>query len=638
MDYPKTAADVLRGVGGKDNVQSLVHCATRLRFVLKDDAKADPTAVRQAPGVITTATAGGQFQVVIGNEVPEVYQALEPLLGTGSSAATGGGQRTNLLSRFIAMISGIFQPVLWIIAASGLIKACLALALNYAWISPAGVNYSVLSGIADAAFYFLPVLLAITAARYFKANEFTAVVIAAALLHPTIVGLFPGIGAPSTTESFAGIPMTLMVAYSGSVIPIIVAVWVQSHLERPLYARIWAPVRRFVTPMVVLLIIVPLILIAVGPLGTYVSLGLSSAIDSVFGAVPFVGGALMGGLWQVLVIFGLHWGLVPVFINEVGANGVTILAAPVFAAVFGQSAAVLAVWLRTRSAARRQLAAPATLSGFVAGITEPAIYGVNLPLKRPFVFGVIGGAVGGAIIASGGTSSNNPAPPSGLSFWPSLAPQGGIAWIVIGALASIAIAFALTVVFFKEPADGATTAAADAPGEHADGTDVRSPLDGTAVPLSESPDAAFSSGLLGHGMTIKPRSGAVFAPFDGTVVTLFPTMHAIGLRSTAGVELLIHVGIDTVKLGGQHFTARVESGQQVSAGDLLLQFDPEAITAAGYDLSTPVVVTNGAAHAVVDTVAPGPIAHGDPLFRTVAPGQAEPESTAAAASAAPAAR
>ncbi|GAB2471584.1 beta-glucoside-specific PTS transporter subunit IIABC [Xylanimonas ulmi] len=623
MDHSKAAADVLAGVGGRDNVQSVVHCATRLRFVLRDDDKADAEAVRAAPGVITTARAGGQFQVVIGNEVPEVYRELEPLIGAAPAQAApvaGGG----LVARFIAMVSAIFQPILWVLAASGLIKACLALALNYQWIDPAGTNYAVLNGISDTTFYFLPVLLAITSARFFRANEFTAVVIAGALVHPAIIALFPAIGEPTATARFAGIPMTLLGAYSGSVIPIIVAVWVQGHVERPLYARIWAPVRRFLTPMIVLLLVVPLTLIVVGPLGTYAGLGLSSGINAVFDTVPLLGGALMGGLWQVLVVFGLHWGLIPVFISELGTTGVTVLAAPLFPAVFAQASAVAAVWVRSRSAARRQLAAPATLSGFVAGITEPAIYGVNLPLKRPFAFGLLGGAVGGAIIAVGGTASNNPAPPSGLSFWPSLAPQGGVAWAVTGALVAIVIPFVLTVAFLKEPAEESAAApegsggARPAPRHSGAHMRVASPLDGTVIPLGQTPDPVFADGALGRGAAVIPRAGAVFAPFDGTVVTMFPTHHAIGLRSVEGVELLIHVGIDTVKLGGEHLSPRVDSGQEVRAGDLLLEFDAAAISAAGYDLTTPVVVTNTGVFGAVDVLAAGPVAHGDPLLTVAA--------------------
>jgi PTS system beta-glucosides-specific IIC component len=615
-DYAKTAAGVLKGVGGEENVQSLVHCATRLRFVLKDDAKADAAALKSTPGVITTTQAGGQYQVVIGNEVPEVYAAIGAISKIGGNSVSADTERPkgNPFNRFISMIAAIFTPILWVLAGSGLIKAFLAMAANFGWIDSAtpSVEYIVLNALSDSIFYFLPIALAITAARYFKAQEFTSLAIAGALVYPGLVALFPAIGAPTTTVSFIGIPVTLMSSYASSVIPIIVIVWLQSLLEKPLYKYLWAPIRRFVTPMIVLVLLVPLTLIIVGPLSTYVSLGLSAGISWVFDTVPLIGGALMGGLWQVLVIFGLHWGMIPVFITEFSTTGLIVIVAPVFAAVLAQAGAVLGVWIRTRSAVRRELAAPATLSAFIAGITEPAIYGLNLPLKRPFAFGLIGGAIGGAIIAASGATSNNPAPASGLSLVPSLLPQPGFAGAMIGVGVAIVLSLVLTLVFFKEPADDAATAAPDEDAE------ILSPVDGTVLPLSEVADAAFADGSLGAGVALQPRSGAVFAPFDGVVVAAFPTGHAIGLRHASGAEVLIHIGIDTVRLNGEHFTLKVTSGQQVTAGDLLVEFDLAAIAAAGYDLTTPVVVTNADAFPAIAAVASGPVAHGDPLFLAIA--------------------
>lgn len=605
MDYSKTAAGVLKGVGGEGNVQSLVHCATRLRFVLKDAAKADTAGVRATPGVITTAEAGGQYQVVIGNDVPEVYAEIGKISrfgGSGDAPAAEEGPKGNLFNRFIRMISSIFTPALWALAGTGLLKAFLAAAATFGWIDTTSSTYTVLYALSDAFINFLPLALAITAARYFKASEFTSLAIAGALVYPSIIAL-------NGTEglTFFGIPFT-MVNYVSSVIPIIIIVWLQSHAERFLYATLPSAVRRFVTPMIVVLVAVPLVFVVIGPISSLVSGWLATGIGWVFATVPWLGGALMGGFWQVFVIFGLHWGLVPLFQVEYQTTGVILLLGPVFAAVLAQAAAVAGVWVRTRNKSLRSLAAPATLSGFLAGITEPAIYGVNLPLKRPFAFGIVGGAVGGALIAMGGVFAKSFVVPSGLAL-PALLGNGNMVMLALGLAAAIVIPFLLTVlVGFQDPKD--TDADADT------GTDVTvlSPLDGTVVRLSETPDAAFADGSLGQGVAILPRSGAVYAPFDGVVVAAFPTGHAVGLRHADGAELLIHIGIDTVKLAGTHFDLKVTTGQQVAAGDLLVEFDREAIEAAGYDLTTPVVITNADLYPEIGHAASGPIAHGETLF------------------------
>lgn len=637
MDYSKTASGVLAGVGGEDNVQSLVHCATRLRFVLKDDAKADTTAVKNTPGVITVAQAGGQYQVVIGNDVPEVYAEIGKISRLGGSGDSSGGgtgtgddgaPRGNLFNRFISMISAIFTPVLWTLAGTGLLKAFLAAAATFGWIDQAGTNYAVLNALSDAFIYFLPIVLAITAARYFKASEFTSLAIAGAMMYPAMVALVGTEGL-----HFAGIPFT-MVTYASSVIPIIVIVWLQSHAEKFLYAKLPAAIRRFVTPMIVVLVAVPLVFVVIGPISDLLAGWLGSGISWLFDTVPWLGGAIMGGLWQVFVIFGLHWGLVPLFNIELQTTGKLMLIAPVFAAVLAQAAAVAGVWLRTRNRRLKSLAAPATLSGFLAGITEPAIYGINLPLKRPFAFGIVGGAIGGAIISAGGVYSTAFVVPGGLSLT-ALLGNGSMVALGIGLAVAIIVPFLLTVtVGFKDPADDVAPTpedeVADAGLVPSDDVEVLSPLDGAVIPLSEVPDAAFAGGTLGQGVGIVPRNGAVYAPFDGTVVTVFPTKHAIGLRSDQGAEVLIHLGIDTVSLGGQHFETHVESGQRVRAGDLLVEVDLDALRADGYDPTTPVVVTNTKRYPTIGDEARGAVGHGDPLYLAVA---AQPTLAGAAATA-----
>lgn len=605
MDYSKTAAGVLKGVGGEENVASLVHCMTRLRFVLKDEGKADAAAIKAVPGVVTVARAGGQYQVVIGNEVPEVFAAMGKISrfgGSNDSAPAEAGPRGNLFNRFIKMISSIFTPVLWALAGTGLLKAFLAAAVTFGWIDPVTSTYVVLNALSDAFINFLPLALAISAARYFKAAEFTSFAIAGALVYPSITSL---VDAPDLT--FFGIPFT-MVSYVSSVIPIIIVVWLQSHAEKFLYAKLPSAVRRFVTPMIVVLLGVPLVFLVIGPLSSIISGWISAGIGWLFANLPWLGGAVMGGLWQVFVIFGLHWGLIPLFQFELQETGQMLLVAPVFAAVLAQAAAVAGVWLRTHNKNLKSLAAPATLSGFLAGVTEPAIYGLNLPLKTPFAFGIVGGVVGGTIISLGSVFSTSFVVPSGLAL-PALLGNGNMVMLGLGLVAAIVIPFVLVLVFgFTEPQDDSPSPATN------NDLEVRSPLDGTVVALREVPDAAFADGGLGEGVAIRPRSGALYAPFDATVVAAFPTGHAIGLRHADGAEVLIHIGIDTVKLSGTHFDLKVSSGQQVAAGDLLVEFDLEQIAAAGYDTITPVIVTNPDLYPSIGSLATGPIEHGDPLF------------------------
>ena len=610
MDYSKTAAAVLKGVGGEENVQSLVHCATRLRFVIKDDSKVNKAAVKSSPGVIATAEAGGQYQVVIGNEVPEVFAEIgkiSKLTGPSTNEKSASeGPKGNLLNRFIAMISAIFTPLLWALAGTGLLKAFLAATVTFGWLDNTTTTYVLLNALSDAFINFLPIALAITAAKYFKADQFTSLAMAGALVYPSIVALN---GVPDIT--FFGIPVT-MVSYVSSVIPIIVIVWLQSHAERVLYAKLPAAIRRFVTPMLLVLILVPLTFLVIGPLSNLISGGLAGGISWVFDVVPWLGGAIMGGLWQVFVIFGLHWGFVPLMTAELQTSGFIFITAPLFAAVLAQAAAVTGVWVRTKDKNLKSLAAPAALSGFLAGVTEPAIYGINLPLKRPFIFGVVGGVVGGGLISAGGIAANAFVLPSGLGI-PALLGTGNLALLWLGLAAAIIIPFVLTVVIgFKDPVPET-----DAPTDSND-VEVLSPLDGTVIPLSEVRDAVFAGGALGKGVAVVPRTGALYAPFDAVVVAAFPTGHAIGLQHADGAEVLIHIGLDTVKLGGQHFSLKVESGQKVSAGDLLVEFDVAAITAAGYDLTTPVIVTNGDLYPAIATPASGPIAHGDTLYTAVA--------------------
>ncbi|MGC4152775.1 MAG: beta-glucoside-specific PTS transporter subunit IIABC [Propionicimonas sp.] len=609
VDYRSLAGQILEKVGGEANVASVAHCATRLRFKLKDTAKADKAAVEKLAGVITVVEAGGQFQVVIGNDVPIVYAEIGQLtkLIADGAAAADEGPKGNLLNQFIDLISKVMSPILWPLAGAGLLKAFLALATQLNWLDPAGQTYAIWNAAGDAIIYFLPIFLGYTAAKRFGANQVTAMALAAALVYPGIVALNTG-----EPVHFLGIPV-VMVSYTSSVIPIIVAVWLQSYVEKWLNKVLPSSIRNFTTPLVVLTVMVPFTLMTVGPITSWLANGVSAGVTWLFSLAPWLAGGILGGFWQVFVMFGLHWGLIPVLLNDLTTQGYSLLSGPLPAAVLAQAAATLAVAFRSRSAKRRQIAGASSVSGLLAGITEPAIYGVNLPLKRPFYFGIAGGAVGGAIAAAGGSAATAFVFPSLIGL-PAYMEQGSFVLQLIGTGVAIGMGFVLTFLFGVKDQPDEEEVAEGGPQIVVGGVgapEVKAPVSGALVPLAEVNDKVFASGALGNGLGIVPSNGQFYAPFAGTVATAFPTGHAFGIKSPDGVEVLIHIGIDTVQLEGKGFNAAVTQGQEVQAGDLLCTVDLEAVKAAGYDTTTIVVITNTAQFAAVLPAEGHEVAHGD---------------------------
>ena len=609
--YQVLADDVLRGVGGPDNVANVTHCATRLRFTLKDRSKADKAAVEGTPGVITVVESGGQFQVVIGNTVSDVYGALTAAHDIRTESVAQGG----LFAKAIDLITSIFTPFLWTLAGAGLLKAFLAVWVKIDAAAAAKPTYAILFAAGDALFQFLPMLLAVTSAKKFKANVYTSLAIAGALIYSATVAVIPNAdGALVTLKAlvdggghltFLGIPV-VMVSYLSAVIPTIIAIYAQAKFEQLLTKVLPESVRNFVTPLVVVAVIVPLTFLLIGPASDWVGKGLSNGITWLWNLSPIVGGALMGGFWQVFVIFGVHWGFIPLMVQDLSTQGYSLLTGPLFAAVLAQGAAAAAVFFKTRNKELKQVAGPAAISGILAGITEPAIYGVTLRLKKPFIYGVIGGAVGGAIAAAGGSAAQGFVIP-GLITITSAVSIGNFTLQLIGTGSAMVIAFVLTMVLgFKDlPAKSEQASGAVA----SEALTLAAPAVGTAVPLSAVPDKAFSSGAIGQGIAVVPAVGEAYAPIAGELVTVMP--HAFGIRAESGLEVLVHVGVDTVALKGQHFSAKVVPGQRVAAGDLLTTFDLAAIEAAGYNPVTVMIVTNPGAYSAVVPVASGELAKGE---------------------------
>lgn len=650
-DYDSLSKKIIKLVGGKDNVKSVVHCATRLRFKLKDEKKANTEELKDTDGVVTVVQSGGQYQVVIGNEVADVYDHLIKIGGfpDGGTVPDDYGEddeKTSLLDKFIDLISGIFAPALGSLAATGMIKGLATILLTTGVVTKTSGTYIILYAIGDAFFYFLPIILGLSAAKKFGVDQFIGLSIGAALVYPTIVALNPTAvtGKPLFTLfantalsspihiTFLKIPV-IMMNYTSSVIPIIVAMWIASKVEGYLKKVIPTFVKTFLVPFFTLIVVVPLTLLVVGPITSWISDALAAGASGLYNFSPILTGILIGGLWQVLVIFGLHWGLVPLAMLNIQTLHYDPILVLTGAASFAQIGAVLAVIMRVKSKKVQGLGWSAFLSG-IFGITEPAIYGITLPRKKVFTMSCIGAGIGGALLGIFGTKSYMVGG-LGVFLLPSYIGSGGMDMTVYGALISWVVAFVaalgLSLVFGfskdelkaenasnetvtnnnAEPQLATAMASSAAATTTVVPETIISPIKGSAIPLSEVKDEVFASEALGKGIAILPDEGKVYSPVDGKVTVVFPTKHAIGINSKGGAELLIHIGMDTVQLEGKGFTSHVEKDQEVHQGQLLMEFDVDGITNQGYDVTTPIVVTNTKNYNEVKTLTDGHVEPGD---------------------------
>ncbi|OCG44808.1 PTS beta-glucoside transporter subunit IIABC [Gilliamella sp. Choc5-1] len=596
MKNKQLAESIIQHVGGKDNVISLVHCATRLRFVLKDDNKADAETLKKLAGVITVVQSGGQFQVVIGNNVADVYSDIMQLtnLNENNQPASQSGKKSGIFSKLIDLVSGIFIPALAILVAGGILKGLISLLQVINVIIPETPTYNFLFAIADAPFYYLPIILGFSAVKKFGGNPYVGMAIGGALVHPNIVGMMRG--ALELQTEFFSIPISL-IPYASSVFPIILASWVYSIFERAFNKILHDSFKKFISPLLSILITVPLTFAVIGPVVSMLSDLIASGIIFIYQLNPVIASMILAASWQIMVIFGVHWGLVPFSMNNLALYHEDFMLPILLPAVFAQTGAALAVMLRSKDKQFKALASSSVLSG-IFGVTEPAIYGVNLPLKKPFVIGCLSAAIGGAIVGYHHTVTYSFGMVSIFSFL-QLIPIEGVDTrfyaVVIATIISFTIATIVTY-FFGIPKDKSQTDEIDNSYsnnmETENKTTIYSPMSGKVNLLSEVKDPTFASELMGKGIAIIPTVGQAVAPDDGEVVSLFRTKHAIGFQTESGAEILIHIGIDTVKLDGQHFEAHVEAGSKVKKGDLLVSFDIEAIKQAGFEVTTPIIITN----------------------------------------------
>lgn len=596
--YEKLAKEILENVGGKENINSLTHCITRLRFRLKDESKANDEALKNNPGVVTVMKSAGQYQVVIGNHVPAVFEDVCSIAGISNDAPAAEAEAPKgVLDTLIDIISGCFQPILGPLCAAGIIKGLNALLVFLLGTSfSTSGTYLVLNAIGDSIFYFLPIILGYTAAKKFNVNVVVGMIIGASLCYPSIqtdalsaagkaIGTLPMIGAYYT--KFLGIPF-ISGNYTSTVVPVICIVALAAQIQKIAKKYVPEMLQNFFVPFFVLIISLPIGLLVIGPVVGLLTQVLSNFFAALYKLSPIVTATVVGAFWQCLVIFGLHWALVPMAMVNLGNLGFDTILPGMTGTTFAATGIMIATYLKTKDPNKKALAIPATISAF-CGVTEPAIYGFLLPEKTPFVFSCIGGAVGGAIM---GALNAKMYVMGGLGIFsvvsfisPKGEASGLVAALICGAV-SMLVGF-LLAFFFGKKEDNKVVEAVKANEET-----ILAPIEGTIKPIEDSSDAAFASGALGKGVVIIPSDGKVYAPVSGTVTVLFPSLHAIGITSDSGVELLIHIGINTVQLEGKGYTAHIKQGDHVECGQLLVEFDMDYITSEGYSLETPVLVTN----------------------------------------------
>lgn len=596
--YEALAKDIVANVGGKENVISVINCITRLRFKLRDEKKANTDVLKNMDGVVTVMQSGGQYQVVIGNHVPEVRADVDAVLGVLDTSPADSTQKGNLFDQFVELISGIFQPILAPLAAAGMIKgvnAILSFALGQSF--QASATYAVFNAMGDGLFLFLPIFIGYTSMKKFNGSPFVGMMIAAALVYPGFVdGTVAKTFAESGGLSLFGIPFSVPTAgYGSSVMPIIAITAFAAFLEHQLKKIIPDVVKLFLTPFFTAIISIPLGFLVIGPVMNLASDALGKGLLALQGFNPIIFGLVLGFAWQVLVMFGLHWAIVPFAIIALAKGEPTALLIAASVASFAQTGAVGAVMLKTKDKRLRELAIPAFISGWF-GVTEPAIYGITLPKKRPFWVSCIVSGILSAVAMALVIKAYTMGALGIFSFTSNITltgeVSGAIKMMIVSAVAVIAGFVVTYLVGFEDDVIENPIPDKKFNKQKTNKEIIGSPLEGKVIPLSQVKDAAFSAGVMGKGAAIEPTLGEVRAPFDGMVMILFPTKHAVGLISNEGTELLIHIGIDTVQLEGKYFETFVKQGQSVKKGDLLLKFDIERIQNAGYSTQVPIIVTN----------------------------------------------
>ena len=598
-DYEKLAVDIINAVGGKKNIIKASRCATRLRLVLKETTNEAKENVSALTGVITVVENGGQFQVVIGTHVGKVFDKVASELNLDSSVIEEDAPKASVLNRIIATMSAVFAPFIYILAAAGILQGCLIL-INM--VSPSFSStgtYEVLSFMSWAPFTFLPIFIAITASKHFKCNMFIAVACCAALVSPTWAEIAARI-ADGESIRFLGISLA-ETTYTSSVLPPLFLVWILSYVERFVDKKLPEVIKALFTPFICMVVMVPLTILVIGPLSDSLATAIANGYNYLYNLAPSVAAAVIGGLWQIVVIFGVHWGVTPMCLANYDLYGMDTFQAFQTMAVIAQAGAVFGVFIKARNKQTKNIALSAGVTG-IFGITEPAIYGVNLKFKKPFICGCIAGAVGAVVGSFFNIAYYAYAGlPGMLTVVNAITPDNSKS--IIGMLLGAAISFVGAIILVQiigigeketesKKEDKSVEVKEGQPVLNTEVKEIKSPISGKVIELEKVNDPVFSSGAMGKGVAIEPLDNKVYAPVNGTIEFIADTKHAIGLLSEDGVEVLIHVGMDTVKMNGRGFNVKTAVNSKIKEGDLLLEFDRDIIEKEGYSLITPVVITN----------------------------------------------
>lgn len=615
-DYHKLALDIIDVVGGQKNIVNATRCATRLRLVLKETPEGAKEKVSALAGVITVVENNGQFQVVIGTHVGEVYDSVAEALHLDASTQEIEQPKQSIVNRIIATMSAVFAPFVYILAAAGLLQGALILITMAAPAFAETGTYEVLNFMSWTPFTFLPIFIAITASKHFKCNTYIAILCCCALVNQSWADIAARI-ADGDVVRFLGVKLS-ETTYTSTVLPPLLLVWVLSYLEHFIEKKLPDAAKPLLTPLICFVIMVPATIMVIGPASAITANAIANGYNALVAFAPALAGAIIGGLWQVVVIFGVHWGITPVVLANFDMNGCDTFQAFQTIAVVAQVAAAFGVFIKSRNKEFKGVALSAGVTG-IFGITEPTIYGVTLRLKKPFICGCAGGAIGAVVLSFFHSAYYAYAGLPGLLTIVNAiskdAPMSFIGEALACVIASVITIVTIQIVGFDDPVDETEESEEEEQKEQtAEIKKIESPLAGTVIPLSEVHDEVFASEMMGKGCAVIPEEGKIYAPFDGKVVGLLDSHHAVGMESTDGVEVLIHVGMDTVKLNGRCFTIHVEEGEQVKKGQLLLEFDIPGIKEAGYEVTTPIIITNSDEFNDVETKAEGKVTVGTKLL------------------------
>lgn len=607
-DYKNLAKEILRQIGGKENIEEMFHCVTRLRFYLKDPSLVNLDSIKNISGVIGAQYATDQLQIIVGNDVEEAYAQLEKLVGTiNGTSDTQEKKKGFHVKNIFETLAAIFLPVVPVLAGTGMIKGLITILTTYFSADPNSGVMQILTISSDCVFYFFPFLVAWSAAKRFKTNITIAMALAGCLLYPIMTeGLAQG------AAGFDVLGLTVPFAkYAASSIPIILTVWVLSYLY-PLVDRIIPKVLRLVfTPMIVMLIMTPLTLILIAPSATYISKGLAIVVKSLFDFSPIIAGLVVGATRPLVVLSGMHLSLGAVIVENISTYGYDVILPINTMGTLAMTGAALGTWYKSKNKDTKAVSFAAFISGFI-GITEPVIYGVLLKFRNALIATMIGGGVAGAFVATFKGTSNAYVNSSILSLPVFVGP--GFIYVCIGMVIAAVVAFIVVQVLGlseeKEELQAPSKKAAD--------FSIYSPISGNIVALKNMDDEVFSKEIMGKGIAIEPTNGKITAPFDGKVATIYPTKHAIGLISDNGIELIIHIGMDTATLKGKGFDIKVVEGQAVKRGDLIGEVDLEEIRNQGYSTITPIIVSNTTDFMdIIPNKIEGLINNGDNLLETI---------------------